>query len=94
MAEEQMLDYLESMISYNLNCELDNLRMKYSDEKFSAETFKKFLQDEASSTFCMMAILDDIKDKKAKLQNSSELADISDEALVQEIKDRGLEKYL
>ena len=94
MTEKQILHYLESMVSFNLECEFDYLKTQYSDKKFNAETCKKLLQDDAGSALCLMAVLDYVKDKKVKLQNSSELADVSDEALVQEVKDRGLEKYL
>jgi hypothetical protein len=97
MTEEQILDYLESMVSFNLDCEFEYLRDRYSDKKFDAETCKKLLNDDATGAYVLMDALDYIKAKKTNLQKSSEhieLAGISDEALVQEIKDRGLEKYL
>ena len=94
MTEEQILDFLEAGFSDEFDNKLKFLRKKHNVDILDAEAYKCYLQNVADHALILRDVLKYIKSKKAKLQNTSELADVSDETLVEEIKDRGLEKYL
>jgi len=80
MTEEQILDFLTYYLTLRIAYEQRSISLKEKDDDGTVER--------------LTSALEYVKNEDEKLQNSSELADVSDEALVQEVKDRGLEKYL
>lgn len=63
-----------------------NVRIIYEKRSISLKE-----KDDDGTVERLVSALEYVKNKD---KETSELADVSDEALVQEVKDRGLEKYL